>query len=192
MGTSTRGSEDPKLSELMAETRACVLRKAGLFGAYQQADSPEGVAAWRRAGTGRGTYLYGPPGTGKTWAAACAVRAAVLRGRPARLVAASRLLDEIREGYDGGDRDAASRAASTWLLALDDLGAERETEWAVERLTRLVDDRTAAGLPTIVTSNYRLGQLRDRIGGVDGARIASRLGGACELVEMAGQDRRLA
>ena len=58
-------------------------------------------------------------------------------------------------------------------------------------LTGLIDARTAEGLPTIVTSNYSLGQLRDLWGGMPGARIASRLGGACERIEVTGPDRRL-
>ena len=78
------------------------------------------------------------------------------------------------------------------LLALDDLGAECPTEWAVETLSSLIDARTAAGLPTVVTSNYRIGQVRDLWGGMAGKRVASRLAGACECIEVTGPDRRLA
>ena len=111
---------------------------------------------------------------------------------PAKLVSAKQLLDSIREGFNGGDRDALRRAETVPLLALDDLGAERPTDWAIETLTGLIDARTAEGLPTIVTSNYSLGQLRELWGGMPGARIASRLGGACERIEVTGPDRRLA
>lgn len=55
----------------------------------------------------------------------------------------------------------------------------------------LIDARVASGLPTIVTSNFSLGELRDRWGGMPGMRIASRLGGACERIQMGGVDRRL-
>ena len=61
----------------------------------------------------------------------------------------------------------------------------------METLTGLIDARVASGLPTIVTSNYGLGELRDRWGGMQGMRVASRLGGACERIEMTGRDRRL-
>ena len=47
------------------------------------------------------------------------------------------------------------------------------------------------GLPTIVTSNYRIGQIRDLWGGMAGKRVASRLAGACRAIEVKGQDRRL-
>lgn len=105
---------------------------------------------------------------------------------------AKRLLDEVRDGYDGGDRRALERYWSIRLLALDDVGAERPTDWAVETLTTLLDARTAEGLPTVVTSNYSLGRLRDLWGGVAGARVASRLAGACERIEVDGPDRRIA
>ena len=153
------------------------LRKAGLRGPYAEADCDLGKRMAKLAGKGEGAYLWGEPGTGKTYAAACAVRLAVLDGTSAK--------------YDGGERGALRRAERYRLLALDDLGAERPTEWAIETLTRLIDTRVAEGLPTIVTSNYRIGQIRDLWGGMAGKRVASRLAGACRPIEVKGQDRRL-
>lgn len=181
--------------ELVRKNRESSLRKAGLRGGYMHAKSDVGERVCRLVDQGRGAYLWGEPGRGKTYAAAQAVRVAVERSHggatPAKFVSAKHLLDSIREGFNGGDRDALRRAERVPLLALDDLGAERPTDWAIETLTGLIDARTAEGLPTIVTSNYSLGQLRDLWGGMPGARIASRLGGACERIEVTGPDRRL-
>lgn len=168
------------------------MRKAGLLGSYADAECRDGRDAFARAVDGCGTYLHGLPGRGKTYAAACAIRLAVLCGMSAKLVTAKGLLDAIKAEWDGGERGALLRAERYDLLALDDLGVERPTEWAMETLTGLIDARVSAGLPTIVTSNYSLGELRDRWGGMPGMRIASRLGGACERVELTGADRRLA
>lgn len=186
-----------ELERVRARAEASALRRAGLRGPYARADCDLGRRVHALASEGRGAYLWGEPGTGKTWAAACAVRLAVeAAGFPdapaARLVTAKRLLDEVREGYDGGDRRALERAERVALLALDDLGAERPTEWAIETLTRLLDTRASEGLPTVVTSNYRIGRLRDLWGGMAGKRVASRLAGACEPVEVAGPDLRIA
>ena len=193
--TSTRGSECPAaLREAVARIRASRLRKAGLAGAYASADCEEGRRVYGLVERGRGAYLWGAPGRGKTYVAACAVRLRVEadgRSGTAKLVTAKRLLDDIRDGYDGGDRRALERAERYGLLALDDLGAERPTEWAVETLTRLIDARTTRGLPTIVTSNLKLSELRSAFGGISGARVASRLAGACERIEFTGPDRRL-
>ena len=168
------------------------LRKAGLRGTYADAACAVGEDAYRRARDGRGTYLWGLPGRGKTYAAAAAVRMAVMAGWDARLVTAKALLDAVKAEWDGGEKGTIHRAERYRLLALDDLGVERPTEWAMETITGLIDARVASGLPTIVTSNFSLGELRDRWGGMPGMRIASRLGGACERIQMGGGDRRLA
>lgn len=179
-------------AEAMARIRASKLRKAGLSGAYASADSELGRRVYALAREGRGAYLFGTPGTGKTHAAACAVRMWCDRGGVARLVTAKRLLDDVRDGYRGdGDRRALERAARVPLLALDDLGLERRTDWGVEEISALIDGRTAAGLPTVITSNYSLGELATLWGGVDGARAASRIAGACERIAVEGPDRRL-
>lgn len=167
------------------------LRKAGLRGTYADAACAVGEEAYRRARDGRGTYLWGLPGRGKTYAAAAAVRMAVMAGWDARLVTAKALLDAVKAEWDGGEKGTIYRAERYRLLALDDLGVERPTEWAMETITGLIDARVASGLPTIVTSNFSLGELRDRWGGMPGMRIASRLGGACERIQMGGADRRL-
>ena len=167
------------------------LRKAGLRGTYAEAACSVGEEAYRRARDGRGTYLWGLPGRGKTYAAAAAVRMAVMAGWGARLVTAKALLDAVKAEWDGGEKGTIHRAERYRLLALDDLGVERPTEWAMETITGLIDARVASGLPTIVTSNFSLGELRDRWGGMPGMRIASRLGGACERIQMGGVDRRL-
>lgn len=176
----------------MAVIRESRLRKAGLFGPYAVADSAEGRRVHALAESGQGAYLWGEPGRGKTYAAATAVRLAVESGTKAKLVTAKRLLDDIRAGFDGKDKDVLDRAERYGLLAVDDLGAERPTDWAIETLTRLVDTRSAKGLPTVFTSNYRLGGLRDVWGGMPGKRIASRIAGSCDCIEFVGADRRLA
>lgn len=208
-GTSTRLSElvasvlpdgvKPAPRDLVAERERDALRiqagrvrKAGLFGAYASAECPLGQETYRRFLAGRGTYLFGQPGRGKTYAAACCVRLAAEAGRKAKLVTVPMLLEQVKAGYDGGDRLALERARGYELLALDDLGMERATEWTMETLSALIDHRTSRGLVTVVTSNYGLGELRDRWGGVEGARLASRLAGACERVEVKGADRRTA
>lgn len=168
------------------------LRKAGLRGVYAEARCDEGDAAFERAKAGRGTYFFGLPGRGKTYAASAAVRLAAANGYASKLVTAKALLDQVKAEYDGGARSALDYAAGYDLLALDDLGVEKPTEWAMETISDLIDKRVSAGLPTIVTSNYSLGELRERWGGMPGMRLASRLAGACERIEMTGDDRRLA
>ena len=183
--------DTPEYAEAMRRQALSRLRKAGLRGAYLDADSPEGRVCYERFRRGMGSYLCGKPGRGKTYAASCCVRLAVEDGHRCRLTTAKALLDAVKAEWDGGERDVLKKAERYELLVLDDLGMERATEWAMETISGLIDSRVADGLPTIFTSNYRLGQLRELWGGVNGARLVSRIGGACDPVEMEGPDRRL-
>ena len=180
----------PSDLEFMEKIRQGRLRKAGLRGIYVTASCEEGLDAYRRFSRGRGTYFWGLPGRGKTYAAACCVRLAIEDGINAKLTTSKALLDAVKDDYDGADSDALGWAERYELLVLDDLGVERSTDWAMETLTGLVDARVSAGLPTIFTSNYSLGDLRDRWGGMNGMRLASRIAGSCERVELTGNDRR--
>lgn len=188
---------DSELAEALSQAMASRLRKAGLVGRYASARSELGDRALSLVRSGAGAYLWGKPGRGKTWAAAHVVREVVEAsapcGRvPARLVTAKGLLDMVRDGFNGGDRGALARVGRVPVLALDDLGAETPTPFSVETLTSLLDARYAAGLPTVVTSNLSLGELSELWGGHAGERIASRIAGMCERIEVGGEDRRLA
>lgn len=190
--TSTADSE---LEAALAQAMASRLRKAGLVGRYASARSELGERVLGLVRSGAGAYLWGKPGRGKTWAAAHVVREVVEgsapHGRvPARLVTAKTLLDMVRDGFNGGDRGALARLERVPVLALDDLGAETVTPFSVETLTALLDARYAAGLPTVVTSNLSLGELHRLWGGNSGARVASRIAGMCERIEVAGEDGR--
>lgn len=190
--TSTADSE---LAEVLSQAMASRLRKAGLVGRYASARSELGERVLGLVRSGVGAYLWGKPGRGKTWAAAHVVREVVEgsapHGRvPARLVTAKALLDMVRDGFNGGDRGALARLERVPVLALDDLGAETVTPFSVETLTSLLDARYAEGLPTVVTSNLSLGELHRLWGGNSGARVASRIAGMCERIEVAGEDGR--
>lgn len=152
-----------------------------------------------------GLYLTGPVGSGKTHTAAAIVRHTWLR--PFRQIVwanVPRLLDQWR--------DEISRPAPAPLVAssdtepvgliskgqtleqlidapltvLDDLGAERPTEWVRERLYVIINERYENERPLLVTSNLTLDRLAETVG----PRVASRLAEMCEQIGLAGRDRR--
>lgn len=140
--------------------------------------------------------VYGPVGTGKTGLVWCIVRELVLAGHRVQLVNWRNLLYDIREGFGpNGVRDSLDRYIGVPMLFLDDVGAERPTEWAAEQLATLIDARYMKGRATGVTSNYDLDALLDRVSAGDkviGQRIVSRLREGATGIEFRGKDRRMA
>lgn len=154
-----------------------------------------------------GAYLTGRPGVGKTYAACGAivefVRRHVIevegevlyRGPRARFVSAPQWFAALRGTYDirgRSEQEVFSAYSECGLLVLDDLGKGGRSEWAVERIYMLLDERYANRRPTIITSNYDLGELADRLSVDDQSRgaIASRIAGMCRGIRVTGQDRR--
>ena len=93
------------------------------------------------------------------------------------------LLDDLRPGDFSRQRVRDCQKAS--LLVIDDIGAEKASEWTAERLYTIIDHRYANCLPLIVTSNLPPSKLAEQTG----ERSASRLAEMCEVVAMTGTDR---
>ena len=74
------------------------------------------------------------------------------------------------------------------LLVLDDLGAQKTTEWVTERLFVIINARYDDLLPTIITSNIYLEELR-QLPGWD--RLVDRIVEMARAVRMAGRNYRI-
>ncbi len=137
---------------------------------------------------GRGLWLMGSPGTGKTALAMIVAKAAIDAGHTVAIYSCPRLLSVIRESIDGGGiLDFLDRLAAVDLLQIDDLGAERRTEWVLEQLYSIVNARYEAQRSTLVTTNLDRDPLAEQVG----ERIVSRLEGMCgEPLALWGTDAR--
>lgn len=117
---------------------------------------------WERDGFAGGApsgdaLLCGPTGTGKTHLICGFVRRLVLDfGVPARYASFSRLLREAKARMDNGGNVQAllGDLARAPVLALDELGAGRITDWELDTIHGLVSDRYDAMRPTIWATNY--------------------------------------
>lgn len=172
------------------------LRAAGIPDAYRGArlsDCPAAVGAYAEslmAGCDRGLLLVGPYGSGKTHSA-CAVLAAAARRYPVVFAPMTDIVEEAATFRSG----ALSRYRNTRLLCLDDLGKERPTEFAMEQVYGVIDQRCRDCKPIIVTTNYKQDELFAHFTKIADHHTAnavmSRLLGMCDVVVMDGPDRRL-
>lgn len=149
------------------------------------------VAAWAKGlagGEPRNLALVGGVGVGKTWHAWRAPRAALEEGWDGRVDFAGPgdLRARIAPRADQSHHQAIAGMQAAGLLVLDDVGANRASDWWLESLHAVVDHRWSHELPTLVTSN--VADLRGELG----ERIASRLAQRLVLVTLTGPDRRRA
>lgn len=156
----------------------------------------ERVEQWCQDGMARGQnlILLGSVGVGKTGLAIGALRAAHIAGRTVRYGTVPTILDAMRP-RDKNNPDAVGEAdlgirtlQRVHVLLMDDLGTEKETEWAAERIYMVINGRYERELPTIVTTNRTMDEMRDAIG----TRAVSRLTEDADLVHVAGHDLRRA
>ena len=97
---------------------------------------------------GRGLWLEGDVGTGKTTLAMLVSKRAIEAGHSVAIYSLPRLLARIRRTYDGDAGELSyleffERLTSVDLLHIDDLGAEKRSDWVLEQLYAIVDERYA-------------------------------------------------
>ena len=116
----------------------------------------------------------GPSGSGKTHLSVAIAEQARQQGRPLFFAFVPSLLDHLRAtfspdspvGYD----ELFEQIKTVPLLVLDDLGAERSTPWAEDKLYQIIVHRHETRLPTVITTSFTLDALEEAK-----PRIASRL-----------------
>jgi DNA replication protein DnaC len=142
--------------------------------------------------SGQGLWLMGDTGTGKTTLAMIVSKAAVEAGRTVAVYSLPRLLARIRRTYDGEAGEDSylqffGRLTSVDLLHIDDLGAEKSSDWVLEQLYAIVDERYEAERSMVVTTNLDQSSLEQQIG----PRTVSRLVEICgDPLPLFGEDLR--
>lgn len=107
----------------------------------------------------RGLLFYGPPGTGKTHTAACIANYLMDKGTSVLMTSFVKLNATAFSGED--DETLIHRMQRAKLLIIDDLGAERGSDFSLERVYNIIDSRIRAKLPMILTTNLSLKQMRE-------------------------------
>ncbi len=103
----------------------------------------------------QGLILYGSVGTGKTFGAACIANQLLDNGISVVMTSFVKLIDELRR-FDDDATATVNRMMKTKLLIIDDLGAERDTSFALEKVYDIIDTRYRTKLPMILTTNMNV------------------------------------
>lgn len=145
-----------------------------------------------------GLFIYGEVGSGKTLLA-CHLLEKILvkdfiddRFNPSRykFITVPELLLEIRDSFSGRtktEKEVVEFYSTVNYLILDDLGVEKVTDWSLQTLYLIINRRYENMKSTIVTSNYSLNELSEKM---HDRRIPSRLMAMCKVVKLTGKDRR--
>jgi DNA replication protein DnaC len=147
----------------------------------------------------RGLLVLGPPGVGKTHLAVAILRQVITtRGARGIFYDTRDLLRVIRSTYNPLNQaveiDVLRPVIEADMLVLDDLGAEKTSEWVEETLNHIVNARYSAQRTTVFTSNHE--EKGDDTTDPDsllfriGYRMRSRLHEMCDLVDLDGADYR--
>lgn len=180
------------LEKARRKERESLLASSGIPRRYHGAEKPS-----LSMPEGRGLYIWGPIGTGKTYAACAVGLREIAAGKSVLYATMADIQAQVRSTYDGhGDgTDPTLRYRRCGLLILDDLGKESRSDWATNLLYGIVDARYRDMLPMVVTSNYSIPEMAQRLAertddALAGA-IASRLSEMCVSVHAGGKDRRI-
>ena len=135
----------------------------------------------------KGLLFYGKVGRGKTFISACIANALIDNCVSCYMTTFSRISNALQATWE---KEYYIRQLMHYdLLIIDDLAAERNTEYMKEIVTTVIDERYRSGRPLIVTTNMT-GQEMKNPADIGTDRILSRLFEMCDPVEVVGIDRR--
>ena len=115
--------------------------------------------------------LIGPPGTGKTHMLEAVGRAFLSKSKSVKYALVSSMLDSLRPSGSDDPRAGIAEYILPHLLILDDLGVEKASDWVMEKLMAIIDDRYRSNRKLLVATNASEVEIIQRLG----PRIADRL-----------------
>ena len=110
---------------------------------------------------GRGLLLWGQTGTGKTYFAGCIANALIDKGISVYMTNFSTIINQLTGAFSEEKNQIIETINQKSLLIIDDLGIERNTDYATEQVYNVIDTRYRSGRPMIITTNIILDDLKN-------------------------------
>lgn len=136
-----------------------------------------------------GLMLFGGVGTGKTYISLCIANALMDKGVSVLFTDFSRICNDMLDFSTGNNNDYIEHLNHFKLLIIDDFGAERSTDTAIQFVEDVVNARCKAHMPMLITTNRTVTEMKN-CKNLKMQRIYSRILSMTVAVEVAGNDRR--
>ena len=136
----------------------------------------------------RDMVLSGKSGLGKTFLLHAMASRLIERGVPVIVISAWNFLETARKSYFG-EAEEIHEIQNSPVLMIDDLGSEPMMQnITIEQLFNLINERQRRNLPTVISTNLSMEELRGRYT----ERVISRLSDRrnCNFLGLVGQDLR--
>ena len=137
----------------------------------------------------QGLIFWGSVGTGKSFAAACIANYLLDRKVPVVMTSFVKLLEVFQSGRDE-ETSILNRLGYAKLVIFDDLGAERGTDYALEKVYNIVDSRYRKSLPMILTTNLTIEDMKSEVD-MRYRRIYDRVFETCYPMQFTGPSWRM-
>ena len=140
---------------------------------------------------GMGLFITGAVGSGKTHLVSAIIDyiARVHKQEVDDLIfiTSVNLLSKIKFSFeDKTTEDLITDFEEADLLAIDDLGIEKSSDWTNEIFYKIIDSRYSNLMPTIITSNFTDAELKEKMS----ERIVSRIYEMCIGIRLTAKDYR--
>ena len=133
--------------------------------------------------------FIGTAGTGKTFLSNCIAKALLDKGKTVVYLSAFNLVERLTDlSFGKIDKKEAELLFSSDLLIIDDLGCERNTEYAEQQLLNLLNERLNRKKSMLISTNLSIGEISAHYT----ERFSSRLVGCFDGIRFYGDDIRIA
>lgn len=138
-----------------------------------------------------GLFIYGECGTGKTMLASIIANERAEIFKPSMFIRAVDIFHELNPHFSENKLATVRKRnllLSTPCVIIDDLGAEKPSDFTRATLFDIIDHRMNEGLQTIITTNFNINELKNRLNAKEelnlSDKIIRRIKATCQLIEL--------